>query len=64
MFTLKTLIVLAIVALALYCVKSIWSIALQSAGIGAFSRMRKWGNSLKSDKPGHFEASVDLTPAS
>ena len=63
MFTIKTLIILAILALGMYIIRSVWSLVLQSVGLGVVSRMKKWGANLTGDKPGHIEASVDVTPA-
>jgi hypothetical protein len=61
MFTIKTALILAIIALAVYIVKSIPQILLWIAGLGGVTRLRKWTDTLATDA-GHIDATVRYGP--
>jgi ABC-type protease/lipase transport system fused ATPase/permease subunit len=62
MFTLKTLLILSVIALSLYCIKATFQMLLYSTGLRAGSLLKKWTDRVSSGEPGHIDANVKFGP--
>jgi hypothetical protein len=61
MFTLKTLLIVSILACIAYIVRSIPALLLTVSGMGAAAKLRKWTDSV-GDNPGHIDANIRYGP--